>query len=65
MVPVIELTEPSQDDHSSLVRSFSRSVSHRSQIRLQVADPPTASRSEIDEARLKLPKPKLRYLTVQ
>ena len=57
MVPVIELTTPNQDDHSALVRSFTRSMTPRPQVRLQVADPPKASRSEIDEARLRLPVP--------
>jgi len=65
MVPVTELTAPSQDDHSSLVRSFTHSLIPRPQIRLQVADPPTASRSEVDEARLKLPKPTSQYSTLQ
>ncbi|XP_065901987.1 mucolipin-3-like isoform X2 [Dysidea avara] len=53
MVPVIELTTPNHDDHSAFVRSFNHSLSPR-QIKLQVADPPKASRSEVDEARQRL-----------
>jgi len=52
-VPDIQVSQPDDDPHT---KSFAHSTNAIHLVKLQVAEPPDASRSEVEEARLRLPR---------